>query len=309
LYVRCGQAYEAQSRYEEAFTMYATLLTHDPDHPLVGAAISALPTYRISCERADSLQGNLPAALRTKVMPQLYSNCGQTYDAEGRQREAFETYEALLTHHADHPLADAAAAALLASETACQNAVLLQDNEAIARRPDFLPQLYSNCGSTYEAKKDYAGAIRMYERFLAEYPEHSLASQVEAALARAIVEDLRTEEAGTLPPPQPTGWGSAGLATVVIRNDSPESIRLAFSGPDGRVEELESCPSCTTYNLTGPSFCPARGPVGRYTFKPGQYDVVVESVTDPTIQPFKGRWTLDTGRTYSHCFYVVTVFE
>ena len=194
-------------------------------------------------------------------------------------------------------------------ETSETTRVTLGENEVIARRPDFMPQLYNNCGSTYEAEGDYARAIPMYERFLAEYPEHSLASQVEAALARAIVENLGTEEAGTLPTPQPTGWSGASSATVIIQNDSPERIRLAFSGPDGRVEELELCSSCTTYSLAGPSFCPAKGPVGRYTFKPGQYDVVVESMSDPTVKPFKGTWSLVGGRTYSHCFYVVTMFE
>jgi tetratricopeptide (TPR) repeat protein len=309
LYVRCGRTLEAQSRYEEAFTMYVALLTDHPDHPLVGAAISALPTYRVACERVDYLESSLSDAQRAEVMPLMYSNCGQAFEAEKRYQEAFTMCEALLTHHAAHPLADAAAAALLASETACQNFVSLKDNEAIADRPDFLPQLYNNCGSTYEAKEDYAGAIRMYRRFLAEFPEHTLAAQVEAALARSIVENLPTEDAGTLPSPKPTGQGSAGVATVVIRNDSPERIRLAFSGPDGRVVELESCPSCTIYRFAGPVFCPAKGPVGRYTFKPGQYNVVVESMSDSTIKPFKGTWSLAAGRTYSHCFYIVTVFE
>lgn len=47
-------------------------------------------------------------------------------------------------------------------------------------------------------------------------------------------------------------------------------------------------------------------PIGQYTLKPGQYDVVVKSTGNQRVHPFKGSWSIDNGTTYSNCFYIVT---
>jgi hypothetical protein len=46
--------------------------------------------------------------------------------------------------------------------------------------------------------------------------------------------------------------------------------------------------------------------VGRYTLKSGEYDVVVKSRGDKFVRPFKGTWSMNSGWTYSNCFYIVT---
>jgi hypothetical protein len=146
----------------------------------------------------------------------------------------------------------------------------------------------------------------MYENFLVEYPDHSLASDVEAALARSIVAQAKAAGAGEIPAPEFSGSTGSEFTEVVIQNDSPERLRIVFSGPDSRVEDLEACSSCQKYFGIGPTFCPEQGPIGRYTLKPGQYEIVVESVSDTGVTPWIGDWGLLSGDEYSSCFFIVT---
>ncbi|MEC4802630.1 MAG: hypothetical protein SAJ12_02510 [Jaaginema sp. PMC 1079.18] len=62
---------------------------------------------------------------------------------------------------------------------------------------------------------------------------------------------------------------------------------------------------CETFYNQQPEGCPAKGPVQRYTLKPGQYDVVVKSVTQKTVRPFAGTWQLNSNAIYSSCFFIV----
>jgi tetratricopeptide (TPR) repeat protein len=167
------------------------------------------------------------------------------------------------------------------------------------------PKLLYGCGQTYEEEKDYSSAIKMYENFLSEYPSHSLAPLVKESLARVIVTDARASGAGTIPAPERSGSTSSGTTVVVIQNDSPEHLRIVFSGPDARIEELEACSTCKTYSsFFTPSYCPEKGPVGRYTLSPGQYAVVVQSISDVGVTPWTGDWTLLSGDEYQSCFFI-----
>jgi len=101
---------------------------------------------------------------------------------------------------------------------------------------------------------------------------------------------------------------SADIPVVLIRNKSPESLRIVFSGAENRIEELEACSTCTTF-ISSPSFCPGAGPVGRCTLKPGQYFVVVESTSDKSITPWSGDWVLDGGVEYTNCFFIIKTYK
>ena len=48
-------------------------------------------------------------------------------------------------------------------------------------------------------------------------------------------------------------------------------------------------------------------PAYRYTLQPGEYEVLVRSVSDPTVNPFTGVWSLATGQAYSSCFYLAQI--
>jgi hypothetical protein len=102
-----------------------------------------------------------------------------------------------------------------------------------------------------------------------------------------------------------SGYPNDGSTVVEIRNDSPEEIRLVFSGPQPRYEEIEPCTDCETFVGQDPEGCPDRGPIQRYVLKPGQYDVVVKSISGRVVRPFTGTWQLDPNAVYSNCFFIV----
>ncbi len=193
----------------------------------------------------------------------------------------------------------------LATQEFCDDLKQFHPN-IIPERDAKLPSLYLACAEKYTSLKNYNKATVMYESFLDEYPTHSLASQVKTSWAKVLVAQAKAEGAGTLPAPQRTSSNGGGLPSVTIRNESPEPMRIVFSGPDARIEELPKCDTCQKYVGQGPESCPNQGPVGRYTLKPGEYDVVVKSTGDKLVRPFKGNWTMNSGWKYSNCFYIVT---
>jgi tetratricopeptide (TPR) repeat protein len=193
----------------------------------------------------------------------------------------------------------------LATREFCNNLKQFQPG-LIPQRDTQLPPLYFACGETYTNLKNYDRASVMYESFLNEYPQHPLASQVKAGWAKTLVAQAKAQGAGKLPAPQRSGSTGGGSPVVMIRNDSPEPMRIVFSGPEGRIEELEACSTCQRYVGQPPQSCPNQGPVGKYTLKPGEYDVVVKSTGNRFVRPFKGTWTMNSGSNYSNCFYIVT---
>jgi hypothetical protein len=164
--------------------------------------------------------------------------------------------------------------------------------------------LLFSCGQAYEAAEAHADAVAVYSRFRADYPDHDLAADVEVALARATLAD--TENAPDLPAPEKgPGTGTAGIATFIIQNDSPDPLSMVFSGPDVRVEDLEACADCK--KLSGALYeCrdPDQSPVAEYKVAPGVYEVVVKSGRGSDVVPFRGTWTLEDGEVYDSCFYI-----
>ena len=194
----------------------------------------------------------------------------------------------------------------LANEAFCDQTDYLEQNGLFPDVDNTLPPLLYQCGHTYYDSQNYSRAAEVYEQFLMLYPNHSLGPEVEDGLARSIVAGAKGSGAGTIPAPDLSGSSGSGSTVVVIRNDSPNRLRIAFSGTEGRVEELSACSSCTNYTSIGPIFCPEQGPIGRYTLTPGQYDVVVQSISDTSVTPWTGTWTLASGDEYSSCFFLVT---
>ena len=178
--------------------------------------------------------------------------------------------------------------------------------DVIVRRVNFIPSLYYHCGQMYEKDGDWINAISMYETFLDKYHDNTLAKDVETALAHLIVAQSKTSGTGKIPEPEQSGKTNDSTTEVIIQNDSPDKLRIVFSGPESHVEELTSCSLCTKFIDIGPTDCPQKGPIGRYTLKPGQYDVVVESISSSEITPWSGNWNLISGEEYSSCFFIVT---
>jgi hypothetical protein len=193
------------------------------------------------------------------------------------------------------------------NEELCKQIDQLLINDLVPQPDTNLPQVYFACGQLYEKTEIYTFAIDYYEQFLSGYPNHPLASEVESALLRSIVARTKMNGAGNLPTPERSGTTGDGSTVVIIRNESPESLRIVFSGSENRIEELEACSTCTTY-YTSPMACPEIGPVGRYIIQPGQYFVVVESTSDSGTTPWSGDWTLESDGEYTNCFFIVKRF-
>jgi tetratricopeptide (TPR) repeat protein len=303
-YFACGRAYDTAKDGRKSLAMYEALLLQYPNHLLASEAEKSVLANPLACDRSDSFRDSV-IAQRTDFMPSLYYNCGQSYDGAHSPEKSFIMYRALLTEYPDHMLAAQAVGVFITNPIACTESESIK-NSIIARRNDLIPSLYYHCGQTYEQHKDWEKAKTMYEGFLAGYPGHILAVDVEAGLARSIVALAQDSSAGSIPEPEVSGSTGSAQTEVIIQNYSPERIRIVFSGPDSRVEELEACPTCGKYSLFGPAYCPEGGPVGHYTLTPGQYEVVVESLSATETTPWTGNWSLVSGDQYSSCFVIVT---
>jgi len=249
----------------------------------------------------------LAEAAHNVNLPLFYLASGQVYDTKNDYTKSYLMYKRFLIEYPEHQLSAEVETALLANPYSCKRTQTLK-NTIIAERTDFLPSLYYRCGQAYEDDGDWANAITIYESFLADYPSHPLASDAEAALARSIVAQAKAANAGEIPAPERSGSTSSGVTEVIIQNDSPERLRIVFSGPESRVEELGACSSCKNYTSIGPLHCPEQGPIGHYTIKPGQYDVVVEASSSSRTTPWSGNWNLDSGDEYYSCFFIVSTF-
>jgi tetratricopeptide (TPR) repeat protein len=303
-YLSCGQLYDSGSNEQGSFGMYKKLLVEYPNDLLAAQAETSLMANPLACKESDSLQNSV-IAQRNEFMPSLYYQCGQAYDSADNRQGSFDMYKKLLTEYPNALRAAEAEAALLANPLACEESDPLK-NSLIAERAEFVPSLYYQCGQAYESQGNWEQAITMYEKFLAEYPSHARAVDAEAGLARSIVSQAQTTSAGEIPTPERSGSTGSIVTEVVIQNDSPRRLRIVFSGPESRVEELEACSSCTTYTGIGPLYCPELGPIGRYPLTPGAYDIVVEAISDSEITPWTGSWNLASGDEYYSCFFVIT---
>ncbi len=92
-----------------------------------------------------------------------------------------------------------------------------------------------------------------------------------------------------------------------MQNSSPNGIRIAFTGTESRVEEIELCKNCIKYTPQNvPTFCSEQGITKTYTLKPGKYKILVLSNDGSRVNPYKGNWDLESGGFYPNCFYIIT---
>lgn len=192
----------------------------------------------------------------------------------------------------------------LADEKVCASMTALVNQNLMADPTTQAPSLHFACGKQDEAQKDYAGALQHYNSILNNYPNAVEARDAEAAIARSLVAQANATGAGTIPPPQPLGSSGNSSSIVKIRNNSPNTLRIVFSGPEPQFAELPPCRDCQVYSAPARS-CPEKGAEGTYTLKPGQYSVLVRAADDSNVTPFTGNWSMQQGKAYSSCFYLV----
>jgi tetratricopeptide (TPR) repeat protein len=287
LLYKCGQIYEEVPNYVRVFQMYEKFLFEYPKHSLAASVKDSLAQAIVTDARASD---------NPSMVILAYLDFITKYGASPFVAEALIRIESIfLQTDID----------TLATEALCDKIETLETESYIPQKNTIFPNLLYKCGQTYEEIKNYANAFSMYEKFLSEYPRHSLAASVKDSLARAIVADARASGAGIIPAPERSGSTSGESTVVIIQNDSPNRLRIVFSGPDSRIEELAACNSCQTYSLFGPLYCPEKGPIGRYTLPSGEYDVVVQSISDSGVTPWAGNWELKGGDEYYNCFFVI----
>ncbi len=309
IYHACGQIYVGEKDFDTALEWQRDFLADYPDHELADTVEDDLLDNPVVCDQAKSLGYEGAIANRDGFMPTLYFNCAQRHDDKGEPEQAFDMYLALLTDYPKTPQANQSAEALLDNPAACDQFNVLVKNRTIANRRDFIPDLLYNCGESSESDGELSAAIGFYEQFLDDYPEDSRAAEVEVILAELLLVQAEKAGAGEIAPPSSSGFTTTGTSVVIIQNDSPESVRIVFNGPEIRIEELDRCVTCQIFAVVGPNTCPEEGPVGTYELTPGTYEVLVESSSDTGTTPFTGTWELADGVQYSECFFIVTTFE
>ena len=193
----------------------------------------------------------------------------------------------------------------LASNQSCEALKDLLANNVIPDLDMNLPTLLFGCGLLAEANGDYPQAEYYYETALSNNAAHPLVPEIKSALASLIVQQAEAMDAPNLPPPVPSGVVSPGSTVVIIQNDSPDALRIIFSGSQALIEELPACADCVDFTSDPPQ-CPEKGPIGTYTLAPGDYDVVVESIEGDNVEPFSGQWQLEDGVEFYSCFFIIT---
>jgi hypothetical protein len=163
--------------------------------------------------------------------------------------------------------------------------------------------LYS-CGNVFAQAYQTSNAIDLLNTFTETYPTDPRYQQVVDTLADMLIENAREQGAGSFPEPDASGKAKKGTSEYEVRNDAPYPLRLVFSGPEKKIVTIPACSSCVEYTIQ-PISCPDEGPLDTITLIPGDYSLLVETVTSEGVTPYTGSFTMKDGTQYSSCFYVV----
>lgn len=237
-------------------------------------------------------------------------------EEQGELGEALANYLDFATVHPDSGLAnflpervaalfDQAAAAELAVPAVCDQVGVLGAADLLPQPDDQLPEVHFACGQTYEALDQLEDALAMYMLVSEDYPDHSLAEDAAGRAADVRIAIARRDGAGDIAAPIESGDAPAGTAVYIVRNDSPEVMRITLSGPQVVVDEVAACGDCESFSEV-PDGCPEQGPIVQYSLKPGLYDVLVEAVGADRVTPYVGSWEFLDQTEYSDCYYIVT---
>lgn len=196
----------------------------------------------------------------------------------------------------------------LATLEVCNRLEILTEKNLLPPSDPNAQSVYSSCGKTYEIEKSYEEAISIYENFLKMYPNHPLIEDVKRSLARTTITQIKEEEEERyIESPERTGITADGSTVVEIQNSSPAEMRIIFSGTTPKFEELEDCDECQKYIGEPPGSCPGKGPIGRYTLEPGEYEIVIKFKANDRerVNPWAGNWNLEQGALYKRCFFII----
>jgi len=193
----------------------------------------------------------------------------------------------------------------LAVEPLCDWALPLKESKLLPQPDEQLPELYYYCGHTYEKIGEPENAITMYNTVRIDYSNHPLSPAATEDLARVEIELAQASNARPFPQPEQSGTAPEGVSVYVVQNDSPEAIQIILRGPETVIKEIPACDTCQKLTKE-PDQCPNKGPVELITLKPGRYTVLVKSIGESTVTPYKGAWNFESGGEYTECYYILT---
>jgi hypothetical protein len=298
-----------------ALTSYATFIPDRPPSPLVEAARSrgadlfkqVSPDKLASVDSCNALQVlREQRILDTSLTPKFLAACGAAYVAGGDRTKAVAIYVKLFSEFSTDPTAAATEVALQQDVGWCSYRDVLRREPILSALKDLIPGLLLNCAKN--PKADPETAIKYTQEFFKDFSAHRLAPEALAVYAALLNKQARADgQYHDFGGEHLDGSAGGGQAVIMLYNDSPEKFRIALSGPEPRVEEIEPCAECPTEKSGSEhDICRPAATGKRIVIAPGEYDIAMdypESRT-PTNGGF-GHWNLRPGKQYFGCYSVI----
>lgn len=253
----------------------------------------------------------------TSSIPGLLDNCKDFLEnvENVNSSDPLTSAESIARFISDHPkdaLSDIAMDKIKALATvngyenmaSLATCTLFREDEAFADRSTD-PELLYSCGKTFAGASKRSEAIELLDLFIESYPEDPHNQDAVNILADLLISSAQAEGAGSLPAPDIAGNTDKGTTEYEVQNDTPYSLRVVFSGPEKRIVTIPPCPDCKEYTIS-PMSCPDEGPLETVALLPGNYSLLVETVSTEGVTPYTGSFELEDGTRYSSCYYVIT---
>ena len=297
-----------------ALAGYATFIPGRPRSPLTDAArtrigelfkqpeLAKLATIE-SCDTLPVLRDQ--KLLDPAVAPAFLAACGGAYVRGGDRPKAIATYTRLFADFSTDKLAADTEAELLKDVGWCLELDKFRNEPVLAALKDLIPGLLATCAKAPTTPEGVA--IEEAQEFLKKYPGHRFTPDVLATFAALLNKQARTDgkyhDFGKEDLVGPTGGDKA---IIMLFNDSPEKLRIALSGPEPRVEELEPCPGCPAIPKDAPpGSCRKAATSKRIVITPGDYDIAIDfSEAVKTTNGGFAHWALQAGKQYFGCYYI-----
>jgi len=148
-----------------------------------------------------------------------------------------------------------------------------------------MPEYHMVWATSLQEQKQYTRAIEIYQRVVTVYSQSTYVSQAQASIVDCEVAVIGGGKPGKLPPPVAASRRGSGNPTIKIKNDTPYTLTMLLSGPTSKRLVIKS------------------GGTKSLELGAGWYNVAVKA-DNPNINPFSGRYNLESGGQYTSRFYV-----
>lgn len=295
-----------------ALTSYATFIPGRQPSPLLDAARTRItelfkqpePSKLATIESCDTLQTLRDQKLLDPASaPAFLAGCGAAYVRGTQRAKAITIYVQLFSDYSTDKVAATTEAEMIKDRTWCDYIKELRAEPVLAALKDLVPGVLLTCAKDPNATP--AVVTKYAQEFLKDFSTHRFAPEMLATYAAALNKSVRADADATDLGGAESGGSVGGTkAVLLLFNDSAEPLRIAFSGPEPRVEEIEACAACPTRTKNSPSpGCNKQAPSKRILLTPGEYDIALDSSGKKTIGAY-AHWTLQPGKLYGGCYFV-----